>query len=39
MSPWLRRALLALLVAGIVVLLFTVVFPIVTEGLQDPTLG
>lgn len=39
MNPWLRRVLLVLVVAGVVVLLFTVVFPAVTELLQDPTLG
>jgi len=38
-NPWLRRVLLVLVVAGVVVLLFTVVFPAVTELLQDPTLG
>lgn len=39
MNPWLRRALFALLLAGVVVLLFTVVFPAVTDVLQNPTLG
>lgn len=39
MNPWLRRVLFALLLAGVVVLLFTVVFPAVTDLLQDPTLG
>lgn len=39
MTGWQRRLLLVVLVAVAVVLLFTVVFPAVTEVLQDPTLG
>lgn len=39
MNPWLRRGLLAVLLVGAVVLLFMVVFPAVTNMLQDPTLG
>ncbi|MDX1659375.1 MAG: hypothetical protein R3343_11185 [Nitriliruptorales bacterium] len=39
LNRWVRVAILAVVAAGIVVLLFTVVFPWVEQYLADPTLG
>ena len=39
MPRWLRVVLLVLIAAGVVVLLFTVVFPWVEQQTQDPTIA
>ncbi|MFA9443944.1 hypothetical protein [Egicoccus sp. AB-alg6-2] len=39
MPRWLRATLLVVLIAVVVVILFTTVFPWVEQRLEDPTLG
>lgn len=39
MSRWLKVVLWVVVIAAVIVLLFTVVFPRVERVLQDPTMG